>query len=120
MKLALYLSKWRNIEKIEFYSKYFEKFYSTLDVKVQDKFIWTFQLIEEIERVPDKYLKHVEDGIYEIRVKHGSNIYRAFSFFDGQKLVITINGFVKKTQKTPKEEIKRAIKIRQDYHNEEK
>jgi len=109
----------KKFRKVEFYKNYFERFYLTLNSKVQDKFVWTFELIEEIEKVPTKYLKHVGDGIYEIRVKLGSNIFRAFGFFEGEKLVIVINGFVKKTQRTPKDEIKRAKKIRKEYRNEE-
>ena len=108
----------KKFRTVQFYKEYFEKFYSGLTPKVKDKFVWTFELIQEVERVPDKYLRHVEDGIYEVRVKLGSNIYRAFGFFDGNKLVIVLNGFVKKTQKTPRTEIKRAIKIRNEYESE--
>jgi phage-related protein len=75
-------------------------------------------LIEEIEVVPTTYLKHIEDGIYEVRVKFGSNIYRVMSFFDDDKLVITINRFQKKTQKTSKSVITRAKKIRKEYEKE--
>lgn len=64
------------------YKKYTESFLDTLPNKVRDKFIWTFQLIEDIEHVPSTYLKHIEDGIYEVRVKIGSNTYRIMSFFD--------------------------------------
>lgn len=108
----------RKFRKVEFYKDYFESFYLNLDQKVRDKFIWTFDLIEDIEKVPGKYLKHIDDGIYEVRVKHGSNIYRAFGFFDGGKLVVVLNGFVKKSQKTPRNEIKLAKRIRKEYDNE--
>jgi len=100
------------------YKKYTVQFLDSVPDKVRDKFIWTFQLIEEIEYVPVTYLKHIEDGIYEVRVKIGSNIYRIMAFFDDQKLVLTINGFQKKTQKTPKSEIARAKKIREEYEQE--
>ncbi len=95
-------------------------FFNQQTQEVKDKFIWTFQLIEELERVPTTFLKHLKgtEGLYEIRVKHGSNIFRVFCFFDKGKLVVTINGFQKKTQKTPKTEINRALKIRQEYENE--
>jgi phage-related protein len=100
------------------YKEYTSKFLDRQPKKVRDKFIWTFQLIEEIEIIPTTYLKHVEDGIYEVRVKLGSNIYRVMAFFDDNKLVLTINGFQKKTQKTPKSDITRAKKIRQEYEKE--
>ena len=69
--------------------------------------MWTFDLIEDLERVPEIYLKHIEetDGLYEIRVQHGSDIFRIFCFFDKGQLVVIANGFQKKTQKTPRREI---------------
>lgn len=105
---------------VEFYKSYFEDFFVTLDNKVKEKFIWTFQLIEEVEIIPKKYLKHIGEGIYEIRVKQGSNIFRVFAFFEENKIIIAVNGFVKKTQKTPKGEIQKAIKIRREYESEKK
>jgi len=77
-------------------------------------------LIEELERVPELYLKHIENsnGLYEIRVRSGGNIFRIFCFFDSGKLVIITNAFQKKTQKTPKSEIKKAVKIMEKYYNE--
>jgi len=77
-------------------------------------------LIEDLQRVPDTYLKHLEDtkGLYEIRVQHGSDIFRIFCFFDEGQLVILANGFQKKTQKTPKQEIEIAQKIKEEYGNE--
>ena len=76
-------------------------------------------MIEELERVPETYLKHLTgtDGLYEIRVKYSSDIYRIFCFFDKGKLIVLANGFQKKTQKTPKKEIKMALKIKDEYEN---
>jgi phage-related protein len=80
----------------------------------------TLELIEELERVPEAYLKHITgtEGLYEVKVKLSTNIYRIFCFFDEGKLIIIINGFQKKTQKTPKTEIKKALKIKQAYEKE--
>lgn len=102
------------------YKNYFEDFFIKQKSKVQDKIIWTFNLIEELPRVPETYLKHIEnsDGLYEIRVKLGSDIYRIFCFFDEGKLVVLANGFQKKTQKTPKQEIEKALKIKEEYESE--
>ncbi len=57
-------------------------------------------------------------GLFEIRVEVGSNIYRAFSFFDEGKLIVLLNGFIKKTQKTPKSEIELAEKLKKQYFDE--
>ena len=57
-------------------------------------------------------------GLYEIRVQQGSDIFRIFCFFDQGKLIILANGFQKKTQKTPKNEIEFALKIKKEYENE--
>jgi len=105
-----------------FYKDYFEKFFIKQTEKVKAKIIWTIQLIEELERIPETYLKHIEstDGLYEIRIKLRKDIFRIFCFFDKGNLVILTNGFQKKTQKTPKKEIERALKIREEYKNEKK
>ena len=115
LSIFIKMGKYRTVET---YKEYTTNFLDIQPERVRNKFIWTFQLIEEIEIVPTNYLKHLEDGIYEVRVKLGSNIYRVMSFFDEDKLVITINGFQKKTQKTPKSEILRAKKIRIEYEKE--
>ena len=103
-----------------FYKDYFEKFFVKQRQKVRDKIIWTFELIENLPRVPDLYLKHIEstDGLYEIRVQMGSDIYRIFCFFDQGQLVVIANGFQKKSQKTPRQEIELALKIKGEYENE--
>lgn len=90
--------------------------------KVQDKITWTLELIEQLEKVPETYLKHIENtnGLYEVRVKQGSDIFRIFCFFDKGKLIILANGFQKKTQKTPRKEIDKALKIKEEYENENK
>ena len=73
-------------------------------------------------RIPETYLKHVKntDGLFEIRVQQSNEIFRIFCFFDKGQLVILINGFQKKSQKTPRKEIERALKIKEEYENEEK
>ena len=107
---------------IIFYKDYFQKFFAKQKEKVKDKIIWTFDLIEELPKVPETYLKHIENtnGLYEIRVQISSDIFRIFCFFDKGQLVVIINGFQKKSQKTPKKEIEKAIKIKQEYEKENK
>ena len=77
-------------------------------------------MIKVTRQVPKKYFKHMEGtkGLYEIRVEIGSNIYRIFSFFDQGNIVVLGNAFHKKTQKTPKQEIEKALKIMEEYNNE--
>ena len=103
-----------------FYKNYFQDFFIKQGSKVKDKIIWTFDLIEELQRVPETYLKHIEntDGLYEIRIEYQSNIYRIFCCFDKGQLVVLFNGFHKKTQKTPKSELEKAIKIMANYFNQ--
>jgi len=108
------------IRTVFLYKDYFTDFFIKQKQKVKDKIIWTFKLIETIQQVPEEYLKHMEgtDGLYEIRVKFWIDIFRVFCFFDDGKLVVLANGFQKKTQKTPKSEIERALKIKKEYEKE--
>ena len=79
-------------------------------------------MIEELQRVPETYLKHIEntDGLFEIRVRSGSDIFRIFCFFDQGQLVVVASGFQKKTAKTPKKQIEKALKIKEEYEREKK
>jgi phage-related protein len=116
------VTKKHKFRTIIVYKDYFEEFFVKQRQKVKDKIIWTFDLIEDLQRVPETYLKHLEstDGLFEIRVQVGSDIFRIFCFFDQGQLVVLANGFQKKTQKTPKQEIEKALKIKQEYENEKK
>jgi len=102
------------------YKNYFEDFLKKQNRKVQDKIYKILEAIEKLEYVPERYLKHLKgtDGLYEARIQLGSNIWRVFCFFDRGKLVILLNGFQKKTQKTPKNEIDKAIKLKKQYYEE--
>ncbi len=108
------------IRHIFYYKHYYLDFFNEQTREVQKKFNWTLQLISELERVPVKYFKHIEgsEGLYEIRVEIGSNIFRVFCFFDKGQLVVLINGFQKKSGKTPKNEIELANKLKKQYYDE--
>ena len=103
-----------------FYKDYFRDFYKKQSQKVQNKILWTFRVIQEIDRVPEIYLKHLEntDGIYEIRVQNGTDIFRIFCFFEKNQLIVVGHGFQKKTQKTPSKKLERAIQIKKEYYHE--
>ncbi|MDR1973600.1 MAG: type II toxin-antitoxin system RelE/ParE family toxin [Bacteroidales bacterium] len=103
-----------------YYKNYYLDFFQTLDANTKKKFNWILQLIATVERVPQKYFEHITNstGLYEIRVEVNSNIYRVFSFFDKGQVVILVNGFQKKTQKTPQVEIERAEKLKKQYFYE--
>ena len=112
----------KKIRTVLLYKDYFSDFFAKQKQKVKDKIIWTFRLLETQPRIPDEYLKRIEgtDGLYEIRVHLGSDIFRFFCFFDKGKLIVVANGFQKKSQKTPKSEIERALKIKKEYEAEQK
>lgn len=100
-----------------FHGHHFKDFYLAQPGKVQEKIEYVFTLIRTVDRIPEKFLKHLEgtDALYEIRVEFGSNIYRIFCCFDKGNLVILFNGFQKKSQKTPKQEIDLALKLKSEY-----
>jgi phage-related protein len=108
------------IRSVTFYKDYFSDFFHKQKQKVKDKILWTLRIIETQQQIPVDYLKHLEgtDGLYEIRVQQGSDIFRIFCFFDEGKLIVLTNGFQKKTQKTPKSEIDKALKIKKEYEQE--
>ena len=111
------MTKVENYRTIIFYKDYFLSFFELQNFKVKTKISWTLDVITQLERVPETYLKHLEntDGLYEVRVQSGSDIFRIFCFFDKGQLIVLANGFVKKTQKTPKREIEKALKIKEEY-----
>ena len=99
------------------YRNYFKEFLLEQTPKVQDKIFKIIEIIEFQERIPSKYLKQIKgaQGLYEARISFSSDIWRVFCFFDKDRLVILLNGFQKKTQKTPKSEIERAEKLMNEY-----
>ena len=104
------------------YKRYFLDFYESQTDDVQRKIEWVLNLLQTIERVPQKYFDHITgtNGLYEVRVEMGGNIFRIFAFFDKGNIVVLGNGFQKKTQKTPRTEIEKALKIKADYEKETK
>lgn len=116
------MSETKKYRTIIAYKNYFEEFIKKQRQKVREKIFWTFLLIEELQQIPETYLKHLEgtSGLYEIRIQLANDIFRIFCFFDEGKLVVLANGFQKKTQKTPKQEIVKALKIKEEYYENKK
>jgi phage-related protein len=110
------------IRTIVAYKHYFEKFLVKQPVKVQNKIYKILEIIEFQQFIPTKYLEHIKDtdGLYETKYSFGSNIWRVFCFFDEGRLVILLNGFQKKSQKTPKSEISIALRLKEEYFEEKR
>jgi phage-related protein len=108
-------------EVVEF-ENHFSDFLKKQPEKVQNKIFKIIEAIETLERVPSNYLKMFvgTNGLYEARIQLGSDIWRVFCFFDNGKLVILLNGFTKKTQKTPKNEMEKALLLMQKYYKTKK
>lgn len=104
------------------FENHFSDFLKKQPVKVQNKIYKIIEAIETLERVPSNYLKAIvgTNGLYEARIRLGSDIWRVFCFFDHGKLVILLNGFTKKTEKTPYNEIKKALLLMQKYYDTKK
>jgi phage-related protein len=94
-----------------------EEFLDSLAGKQAQKVLWVLQLIEELEVIPRQYFKKLADseGIWEVRIQFGNDIFRLLGFFDGGTLLILTNGFAKKTQKTPSQEIALAVRRKEEY-----
>ncbi len=110
------------VRNIIFFENHFIEFYKKQNKKVRGKIQYVLELIKQVDRVPDKFLKHLTgtDGLYEIRVEYQSDIFRIFCCFDKGRLVVLFNGFQKKLQKTPQSEIDKAMKLKKAYFESKK
>jgi phage-related protein len=107
----------KNTRELIFFRNYFREFFDSLPEKVKNKIDYVLFLIRVAERIPGKFFQYIEgtDGLFEIRIEFESNIYRVFCCFDEGNLVVLFNGFPKKSQKTPKNELERALQIKKEY-----
>ena len=108
------------IRDIFYYKNFYLDFFEALKPEVKKKFNWTLKLIATTEIVPEKYFRHIRNStaLFEIRVESGGDIYRVFCFFDKGQLILLLNGFQTKSQKTPKKEIELAEKLKKQYFDE--
>ena len=98
------------------YGGYFEAFMESLQDKEKEKIQYGLLLLKTQNRLSTKFVKHIKDGVYELRTEYAGNIYRVFFIFDEGNIVVLFNGFQKKTQKTPQNEIDKALKIKEEYY----
>jgi len=105
---------------IIFYKKHFNQFFAEQTPQVKKKIAQTLVWIQEIDRLPTSIFRSIENvkGLFEIRIEIGSNIFRIFCCFDKGNLVVLFNGFQKKTQKTPQNEIVKAERLMNEYFKE--
>ena len=94
-----------------------EQFLDSLAGKQAQKVLWVLQLVEELAVLPRQYFKKLIDseGIWEVRIQLGNDIFRLLGFFDGGTLLVLTNGFTKKSQKTPAQEITLAVRRKEEY-----
>ena len=102
--------------KIISFGPYYKEFMAKLNDKEAKKVKYILSLLETEDRLPVKFIKHIHDGLYELRIAFDGNIYRILFIFDEGKIVVLFNGFQKKTQKTPANEIEKALKIMEEYY----
>lgn len=102
--------------RILVYKDYFLTFYRALEAGAQKKIDYVLDVLKMQDRVSEKFVKYIKDGLYEIRASYNGNIYRAFFIFDDGNIVMLFNGFQKKTQKTPSKEIDRALELKKEYY----
>ena len=102
--------------QILYYKNYFIEFFLYLEDGAKKKVAYVLDMIKTQERLNSNFVKSIRDGIYELRASHNGNIYRAFFIFDEGNIVMLFNGFQKKTQKTPNNEIEKALKLKNEYY----
>jgi len=106
--------------KLIYFKNYFKEFFDSQSEKVKEKIDYVLFLVIVAEQIPKKFFQSLTgyEGLFEIRIEVGSNIYRIFCCFDEGNLVVLFNGLIyKKTQKTPKKELEKAMKIKNEYFN---
>ena len=102
--------------RILVYKDYFLTFYRALEAGAQKKIDYVLDVLKMQDRVSEKFVKYIKDGLYEIRASYNGNIYRAFFIFDEGIIVMLFNGFQKKTQTTTSKEIDRALELKKEYY----
>ena len=114
LKTFLYLC---TVERrILYYKNYFLDFFQSLDIGAKRKVAYVLDMLKTQQRLNQNFVKHIREGVFELRAQNDGNIYRAFFIFDENDIVMLFNGFQKKTQKTPQNEIEKAIRLKNEYY----
>lgn len=116
MKIFTIFASMNGDRKILYYKEYFLTFFMALDDGAKRKVAYVIDMLKTQQRPSKHFVKHIRDGVYELRAEHSGNIYRAFFIFDEGNVIMLFNGFQKKTQKTPQGEIEKAIKLKDEYY----
>ncbi len=106
--------------RIVAYGNYYKRFFNSLAPATQEKILYGMLLLKTQERLPSKFVKHIQDGVFELRIEWQGNIYRIFFCFDEGQVVVLFNCFQKKSQKTPTREINKALKLKKEYDEKKK
>ncbi|MDE7090353.1 MAG: type II toxin-antitoxin system RelE/ParE family toxin [Bacteroidales bacterium] len=104
--------------RIVVYKRYYDKFIQKLSETERRKLLDVLFVFRAAKPIPPQCIKYLRNEIYELRVTSMGNALRLFFFYDGAKIVVLLNGFRKKSQKTPKREIEQAIKLKEAYYAE--
>lgn len=104
--------------RVKAYKDYFLKFINSLNDSQARKVFYVIDMLKSQERLSEKFVKHLEDGIYELRAEYAGDIFRVLFIFDEGQIILLFNGFHKKTQKTPRKEIELAKKLRREYYDD--
>ena len=105
------------VRSLIIFRNYFYDFFDEQPPFVREKIDYVLFLITHVEKIPTKFLKHIEgtQGLYEIRIEARNNIFRIFCCFDKGKIVVLLNGYQKKEQKTNRKQIELALKVMNQY-----
>jgi phage-related protein len=102
------------VRDVVFYGTDIIEFYESQNEKIRLKIGYVLDLIRKEPRVPIKFFKKLvsSEDIYEVRIITSQKSIRMLCFIENGNLIVLTNAFVKKTQKTPKKEIKLAEKLK--------
>ena len=106
------------MKRIIAYKNYFREFMEKLSEQERGKIKRALLLLEVEDKIPRHYISYVRDGLYEFRISCGNKEFRIFFVYDGDTIVVLFNCYTKKTQKAPKREIDKALKLKEEYKNE--
>ena len=102
--------------KVIYFGDYFKDFIGSLDKDVREKIDYVLDMLKRVKRLNPKFIKHIKDGLFDLRIEWEGNIYRVFFVFDDGNVVVLFNGFQKKSQKTPIKEIEKGLRIKKEYY----